>query len=154
MQTMTKSSKKGAALPDNSLAKKAIEAIEQIEEEAKKKKMAQLEALQGAKAAVHERMNELQHQLEQIDEAIASIKGTPIVKEKRTRRNLEEERERVGRWMSGRKGHKFAAGDLVREFPELEGVIISVFLKPLIQAGVIQTDTSEGIRRTKYFAPE
>ena len=116
--------------------------------------MAQLEALQGAKAAVHERMNELQHQLEQIDEAIASIKGTPIVKEKRTRRNLEEERERVGRWMSGRKGQKFAAGDLVREFPELEGVIISVFLKPLISAGTIQTDTSEGIRRTKYFAPE
>jgi len=154
MQTITKSSKKAAALPDNSLAKKAIEAIEQIEEEAKRKKMAQLEALQGAKAAVHERMNELQHQLEQIDEAIASIKGTPIVKEKRTRRNLEEERERVGRWMSGRKGQKFAAGDLVREFPELEGVIISVFLKPLISAGTIQTDTSEGIRRTKYFAPE
>ena len=153
MQALSKSSKK-AALPDNSLAKKAIEAIEQIEEEAKKKKLAQLEALQSAKAAVHERMNELEHQLEQIDAAIASIKGGAPTTERRPRRNLEEERERVGRWLTGRKGQKFAAGDLVREFPELEGVIISVFLKPLIQAGVIQTDTSEGIRRTKYFAPE
>ena len=56
--------------------------------------------------------------------------------------------------MAGRKGQKFAAGDLVREFPELEGVVISIFLKPLITAGHVQTDTSEGIRRTKYFVPE
>jgi hypothetical protein len=32
-------------------------------------------------------------------------------------------------------------------------VVMSVFLKPLMQQG-LQTDTSEGIRRTKYFVAE
>ena len=110
---------------------------------------------QSAKAAIHERMNELNHQLSQIDDAIASIKGGPAQKkERRPRRNLDEDRERVGRWMSGRKGQKFAAGDLIREFPELEGTVMSAFLKPLVQEGKLMTDTSEGIRRTKYFAAE
>jgi len=43
-------------MPDNALAQKAPETIEQIDREAKEKKAAQLEALQSAKAAIHERM--------------------------------------------------------------------------------------------------
>ena len=154
MQTAAKPGRKAASLPDNSLARKAIEAIQMIEEEAKGKKMAQLESLQSAKAAIHERMNELTHQLAQIDDAIASIKGVPVHKEKRVRRNLDDDRERVARWMTGHKGQKFGAGDLVREFPELEGTVMSAFLKPLVQEGKVHTDVSEGIRRTKYFIPE
>jgi hypothetical protein len=156
MQASSKAARKAAAaLPDNSLARKAIENIQLIEEEAKAKKMAQLESLQSAKAALHERINELNHQLVQIDNAIASIKGAPEPKkERRPRRNLDEDRERVARWLTGRKGQKFGAGDLVREFPELEGVVMSIFLKPLMQAGHLQTDTTEGIRRTKYFVAE
>ena len=154
MQATSKAQRKSVSLPDNSLAKKAIETIAQIDREASEKKMAQLESLQSAKAAIHERMNELNHQLSQIESAIASIKGSPEKKERRARRNLDEDRERVSRWMTGRKGQKFAAGDLIREFPELEGTVMSAFLKPLVQEGKIQTDTSEGIRRTKYFVAE
>ena len=144
--------RKAANLPDNAIAKKALETIDLIEQEAQQKKMAQLESLQTAKAAIHERLNELSHQLEQINNAIAAIKGEkPDKGEKRTRRDLSGERERVARWMEGRRGQKFGAGDLVREFPELDGTPISIFLKPLIEDGKIKTDASEGIRRTKYF---
>ena len=55
------------------------------------------------------------------------------------------------RWLEGRRGQKFGAGELVREFPELDGTPISIFLKPLVESGKVRTDTSEGIRRTKYF---
>ncbi len=113
--------------------------------------MAQLESLQTAKAAIHERLNELNHQLEQITDAIAAIKGDTPQKEKRVRRNLDGERDRVARWMEGRRGQKFGAGELVKEFPELDGTPISIFLKPLVETGKIKTDASDGIRRTKYF---
>jgi hypothetical protein len=153
----TKTMKKPAGLPDNAIARKALETISQIEEEAKAKKMAQLESLQTAKAAVLERLQELNHQLEQINAAVAAIKGEKAPagggepRERRPRRNLEGERDRVARWMEGRRGQKFGAGDLVREFPELEGTPISIFLKPLVESGKIKTDASEGIRRMKYF---
>jgi len=114
-----------------------------------------LQSLEAAKSTIHDRIKELNHQLTQIDEAIKSIGSSPATarKEKRPRRSLVEVRERVGRWMQGRKGQKFKAGDLVREFPELEGVVVSVFLKPLVEGGTLSVDTSEGIRRTKYFVP-
>ncbi len=148
----TKNARKSAGLPDNAIARKALETINQIELEAKEKKMAQLESLQSAKAAIHERLNELNHQLEQINSAIGAIKGEkPGGKEKRVRRNLEGERERVARWMEGHPGQKFGAGELVKEFPELDGTPISIFLKPLVESGKLKTDASEGIRRTKYF---
>jgi hypothetical protein len=143
--------KNTAAMPDNAIAKKALETIDQIEAEAQQKKLAQLESLQSAKAAIHERLNELNHQMEQINTAIAAIKGEKPQKEKRTRRNLEGERDRVARWMEGHRSQKFGAGDLVREFPELDGTPISIFLKPLVESGKVKTDTSDGIRRTKYF---
>ena len=150
-----KSNKTPASLPDNALAKQALESIRAIDREAQEKKLAQVEALKSAKAALLERLNELNHQLEQIDKAIAAVTGEPVPsREKRGRRNLDDVRERVGRWLDGHRGQRFGAGDLVREFPELEGVGMSIFLKPLIMSGKLQTDKSEGIRRMKYFVGE
>ena len=151
-----KASKPAAgALPDNALAKQALDSIKQIEREAQDKKLQQLEMLKTARAAIMERVNELTHQLAQIDKTMEAITGQPAAKgEKRERRNLEEVRERVSRWMEGRRGQKFAAGELVHEFPELDGVAVSIFLKPLVESGKVQTDASEGVRRMKYFVPD
>jgi anti-sigma factor RsiW len=152
---MLKNGTKGNSLPDNALAKQALENIAKIEKEAQQKKMEQLEGLTSAKTAIVERINELNHQLEQLDKAMEAVTGRPApTREKRQRKSWEGERERVGRWMEGRRGQKFAAGDLIREFPELDGQVMSIFLKPLIEAGKIKTDTTEGIRRTKYFTGE
>ncbi len=150
-----KKMKSSSSLPDNALAKQALETIAQIEREADQKKQAQLESLESAKAAILERMNELTHQLAQIDKAVSTITGHPAPsREKRVRRDLSEVRERVGRWMEGRKGQHFSAGDLQKEFNELEDVAVSVFMKPLIEDGKVKTDTTEGIRRMKYFVTE
>jgi len=128
-----------------------MDAIEQIEREARERKIAQAEALNTAKTAIERRIQELQHQLAQIHTALAAINSTPTPREKHARRDLSTDRERVARWMEARKGQKFGAGDLVREFPELENVQISYLLKPLMQDGKIHTDTTEGMKRPKYF---
>jgi hypothetical protein len=148
-----KNGSKGNSLPDNALAKQALENIAKIEKDAQQKKLEQLEGLHTARANITERINELNHQLEQIDNAMEAVTGRAApTKERRPRKSWEGERDRVGRWMEGRHGQKFAAGDLIREFPELDGQVMSIFLKPLIEAGKIKTDTTEGVRRTKYFA--
>jgi hypothetical protein len=136
--------------PQNTAARVALEAIEQIEKDAEFKKWGQLEALKSASNAIHSRINELRLQLTQIDAVIDTIKGASQ-NEKRVRRNLCVERERLLQWMQSRKGLKFSAGDFVGEFPELDSMAISIFLKPHIQAGIIKTDASEGSRRLKYF---
>ncbi len=133
MKTLAKPSRKSNPAPDNALARHALEAIEQIDLESKGKKMAQVESLQAARTAIQRRIDELTHQLGQIDSAIALIKGVPTQKrERRARRNLDDARERIERWMQGHRGRKFAAGELIREFPELDGTVMSVFLKPLV----------------------
>jgi hypothetical protein len=139
-------------MPENALAKQALENIARIDKEAQELKLGQLESLKSAKANIVERMNELNHQLKQIDSAIAAVTGRSApTGERRERRDWTEDRERVGRWLVGRKGQKFQAGDLVREFPELDGQPISIFLKPLVEAGTLKTDVTEGVKRTKYF---
>ena len=154
MQTQTRNHRKND-LAENAIAKKVLEEIQRIEAEANEKKLAQLESLQQAKANIAERIEQLQHQLEQVEKAIAVVTGgKPAAAkrvERRQRRNLEEVRERLARWMEGRRGQKFMAGDLVKEFPELDGVAVSIFMKPLTQAGQVKTDTSEGNRRMKYY---
>jgi len=142
-------------LPDNALAKQALDAIRQIDSEAHEKKLVQLEQLKSAKATIMARMDELNHQLGQIDKAMEAVTGHPApAREKGNRRDLKEVRERVARWMEGHKGQKFNAGDLVREFPDLEGVSISWFVKPLVESGKVQIDASDGAKRLKYFMPE
>jgi hypothetical protein len=144
------------ALPDNAMAKQALDAIRQIERDAQQKKQAQAEHLKSAKAALLERAGELEHQLAQINKAIESVTGqaTSARESGGGRRNLKEVRERVERWMDGHKGQKLAPSDLVREFAELEGVSISIFLKPLVESGKVHTDAAGGARRLKYFVPE
>ena len=159
MQATSKNRKAIAAikeLPDNALAKKVLEEIERIDAEAKERKLAQVESLQEARANIVERMRQLEHQLGHIDRAIAAVSGKPMAArgERKARRDLEEIRGRVGRWMEGHKGERYQAGDLVREFPELDGVAISLFIKPLVDAGTVKTDVSEGVRRMKYFVAE
>jgi hypothetical protein len=152
MQTLKRPVQKTA--PENAIAKKALEAIKSIEKEAEEKKQAQLASLQEAKAAIHERINELTHQLQQVDQAVASITGRPAKGPKgegRTRRDWSDVRERVIRWMGGRAGQRFAAGDLIKEFPELDGQIMTMFFRPAIQANKIKIDQTDGVRRQKYF---
>jgi len=142
-------------LPDNALAKQTLHAIEQIDREAHEKKLAQFEQLKSAKVTILDRIDELNHQLAQIDKAMEAITGRPApAREKGGRRDLKEVRERVARWMEGHKGQRFNAADLAREFPELEGVAISYLFKPLVESGKVHTDTSDGPKRLKYFMPE
>ncbi|MCL2645580.1 MAG: hypothetical protein FWD61_01080 [Phycisphaerales bacterium] len=155
MQTPRKT-QQGTNLTDNAVARKVLEEIQKIETEAKQKKLEQLESLQQAKTSILDRMEELNHQLSQIEDAIMTITGSKRVpasqpQQKRTYRNLDEVRERVARWLEARKGEKFMAGDLVKEFPELDGFKISLFLKPLTLAGTVKTDDSEGHRRMRYY---
>ena len=145
-------------LADNAIAKKAMEAVAQIDADAKEKKLAQLESLQAARAALLQRRSDIDTQLGQIAKGISAVTGQPSsprpTGEKRTRRNLDELRDRVGRWMEAHKGQKYSAGDLAKEFAELESTPISYFMKLLVDEGKVKTDTGEGIRRTKYYAPE
>ncbi|MCL2648930.1 MAG: hypothetical protein FWD61_18350 [Phycisphaerales bacterium] len=155
MQT-TKKARQATNLADNAVAKKVLEEIQKIEAEAKQKKLEQLESLEQVKANISDRMEELKHQLEQVENAIATITGagkrvSASQPQKRVRRDLNEVRERLVRWLEGRKGEMFMAGDLIKEFPELEGVQISMFLRTLTQAGTVKTDASEGNRRMRYF---
>jgi len=140
---------------DNALAKQTLEAIRKIDTEAHEKKLAQLEQLKSAKATILGRVSELNHQLAQIDKAMEAIMGHAVpVREKGGRRSLTEVRQRVELWMEGRKGQKFNAGDLVREFAELEDVSISFLVKPLVASGKVRVDASDGAKRLKYFVPE
>ena len=67
---------------------------------------------------------------------------------------MKDVRQRVEQWMDEHKGQKLNAGDLVREFPELEGVSISFLVKPLVASGKVRVDASDGAKRLKYFVPE
>ena len=143
------------AVRDNALAKQTLEAIRKIDSEAHEKKLAQLEQLKTAKTTILGRVSELNHQLAQIDTAMEAITGHAApAREKGGRRSLTEVRQRVEQWMEGHKGQKFNAGDLVREFAELEGVSISFLVKPLVAAGKVRVDASDGAKRLKYFMPE
>ena|GEM_PF-2007491 len=149
--------KAAANMADNAIAKKALEEIQKIEDEAKQKKLEQLGSLQQVKDNIQDRIGELNHQLAQIENAITMITGdgrapaSASRQPKRTYRNLDEVRDRVARWMGARKGERFMAGDLAKEFPELDGFKISLFLKPLTQAGTVKTDDTEGHRRMRYY---
>src|SRR5690349_18998673 len=104
MHTATKNGRKGE-VAENAIARKVLEEIQKIENEAKQKKLAQLESLQQAKANIHDRIEQLQHQLTQIDNAMSVITGGKPLPGKapvrRQRRNLDEVRERLVRWMEG-----------------------------------------------------
>ena len=155
MTIALKASHKTHSMSDNTFARKAFEEIRRIDEEATQKKMAQLESLKSARAAIMERINELEHQLTQIESVVGTVTGRPSVARvsESERKHWDEVRgRRIARWMQGRRGQKFGAADLVREFSELDGQPVSMILKPLIEAGSTKVDASAGPKRTKYFA--
>jgi len=149
---------KAPSLAENAFARKALEELKKIDAEAMEKKRAQLGELKEAKSSIVKRIEELNHQIKQIDDAIKAIgdvkpsqpKPRP---EKKRRRDWGEVRERIANWLTTHKGEKYLAPILVEHFPELRGQQVSLILKPLRIAGRIQTDTDEGVLKTKYFVP-
>ncbi len=140
--------------PDNTVARQALETIAEINREAQQKKRAQVEALNQSRAAILQQLKDIQQQIAQIDEVLAAITGKPAAAPAKSgRRDLSDVRERMGRWLEARRGEKFGAGILAKEFPELGATAVSYLLKPLVESGRLLTDASEGIKRPKYFAP-
>ena len=146
------------SLADNAIAKKALEEIQRIEAEAKQKKLAQRESLEQTRTTILDRIKELNHQLAQVDGALAMIDGKKPPQprsvsgtEKKPRRDWDEVRDRVLRWMEARPDQKFHARDLVNAFPELEGQQVSLFLKPLRATLKIRTDKTEGVKNVRYY---
>ena len=138
----------------NALARQALEAIRKIEQEANEKKLLQLEGLKEAKAKIQERVVELLAQEDEIDKAIATITGggRATSREAKSRTDLTGVRERVVRWMGGRPGEKFTAGQLQKEFAELKGQSVALFMRPALRAGQLQKEGA--LRGTVYFAPK
>ena len=140
--------------PSSDLARQVLDSIAQIEHEAQQKKRAQVDGLRQSRRAILDQLKDLRRQIAQIDGAMAAISGaTAPAKAKGRRRDLSDVRERMGRWLEARRGEKFSAGTLAREFPELLGTAVSYVLKPLVGAGRVQVDASEGMKRPTYFAP-
>jgi hypothetical protein len=142
-------SRRAAELP---VVQSAFETLAQIEREAQERKQSQVAALESARAKIQSRLDELTHQLVQIDHALELIAGKPKPSSPgRIRRNLNGIREQEFAWLQGQAGQNFLAGEIVRQFPELEGTSISTLLKPLVQEQKIQVDASEGPKRPRYF---
>jgi len=64
---------------DNAIAKKTLDEIQKIEAEAKQKKLAQRESLEQTRTTILDRIKELNHQLAQVDGALAMIDGKKLV---------------------------------------------------------------------------
>lgn len=144
-------------LADNAYARKALDAIAAIEQEAQKKKLEQVNILREALKNIDGRIGELQHQRQQVENAIEKIMGKPVAPvktaKKRGRINHQELRNRVVNWLSSHPGVAYTAVQLHEEFPELEGFAsIAAFLKQPIADGVIVVDKSGGNRNTRYSA--
>jgi hypothetical protein len=132
----------------NALADSALAAIDQIERD---KKRAQLESLDAAREQIAGRIKELEHQLTQINKVFELVNGKPVVTEPRQRRNLDDVRGRLLNWLTAHQGQRYAAGEIIREFPELDGSPVSTILMPLINNKKIAVDKTEGMRRAKYY---
>lgn len=142
----------GGQVAENAFARKALESLRQIEEEAARQKAQQLDGLREAMKNIDERIGDLQHQQQQIEQAIASITGRAPIS-RRPRSDHTELRARVLRWLSGYSGSSYTASELQREFPELEAVAsVAMFLKAAVQEGKVKVDKSGGNRNTRYSA--
>ncbi len=143
-----------SAAPSSTLAREALDAVAQIDHEARQKKHAQMDGLRQSRRAILDQLKHFRREIDQIDRALAAISGTSApAKVIAARRDLSDVRERMGLWLEARRGEKFNAGLLAREFPELQGTAVSYVLKPLVEVGRIQADASAGMKRPKYFAP-
>ncbi|HVS71913.1 MAG TPA: hypothetical protein VHQ47_11715 [Phycisphaerae bacterium] len=138
---------------DNAFAKKALEAIQQIDAEASRRKAEQLESLREALGNIDQRLADLSYQRQQVEEAISKITGKAAPVQRKPRGSHDELRSRLLRWLGSHPGQWYTAGDLQREFPELEGIpSVAMFLKKPISEGAVQVDKTGGNRNTKYSA--
>jgi hypothetical protein len=137
---------------DDALTRNALEAVAQINREAQQKKRAQLDTLRQSRSAILAQIKDVQHQIDQIDAALAAITGQRAAAPKSGRRDLSDLRERMGRWLESRRGEQFGAAALAHEFPELGDTAVSYILKPFVESGRLKADFSEGPKRPKYFA--
>jgi hypothetical protein len=138
---------------ENAYAKKALEAIRQIEEEASRKKTEQLTGLRQALQNIEDRISELTTQREQVETAMVAISGRAPVR--RPRSNHDDLRRRVLRWLGSHSGQWYTAGDLHREFPELQQIAsIAAFLKNELAEGRVRIDKTGGNRNTRYTGNE
>jgi hypothetical protein len=135
--------------PAPDLIANTMDAIKAIEHESEQKKKAHADTLSAAKLKLLSRVDEIHHQILQINDALEKLTGRKI--EPKPRRDLDEIRSRVYAWMKAHAGYNYLSADLIREFPELVGVAISVFLKPFTRAGAIKIDATHGIRRQSYY---
>ncbi len=143
--------KLATAVSENAVARKALESLAQIEEEAQELKAAQLDGLREALGNIQLRIDELEEQRRQVNNAIAQITGTTSVR--KLRGDHGELRGRVLRWLAGHAGTWYHAAELQKEFPELESFAsVAVFLKKAIDEGVVKVDKSGGNRNTRYSA--
>ncbi len=145
-----------SAPADNAFARKALEAITQIEEEAQRRKGEQLDSLREALGNIQQRMDDLDHQRGQVEEAISRITGkSAAAPTRRPRSNHDELRSRLLRWLAGHPNQWYTASDLQREFSELENITsIAMFLKKSITDGLVKVDKTGGNRNTKYAAAD
>jgi seryl-tRNA synthetase len=144
--------KKSSGVSENAYAKKALEAIQSIEEEAERKKREQLDTLREALSSIDARIGELEQQKSQVTTAIEKISGKAPSSGRRVRRNLDDVRDRLVRWLGARSGEKFDSPRLQKEFPELKSIpSIAAFLKKPIDEGAVAMEREGGPRSARYF---
>lgn len=143
------------AFGENVFAKKALEAVAAIDRDAHKKKMEQVATLNEAMSKIDERLAEMQHQKQEVQDALDAILGTShqAKNKKHGRGDYENLRDRVTRWLSTHSGTSYTTCELQAEFPELKPLnSVATFLKKPIEQGVILIDRSGGNRNTRYSA--
>ncbi len=148
-----KKSSEGGSLPENAIAKKALDSLRQIEEETAKQKAQQLDGLREAIGNIDSRIRELEVQRQQVLDTMSRITGKPAPSARRPRSDHSEVRERVVRWLTGHAGTWYHSSELQTEFPELQEVVsVAMFLKKPIEEGTVKVDKTGGNRNTRYTA--
>jgi predicted nuclease with TOPRIM domain len=135
----------------NVLAVATLQTITKIKEKAKQEMEGQVEKLKEARAAIRERIEELEEQEAELDKVIGEIRGRPTATARGTRATPAETaelRKRMMNWLTVHKGEKFTGADLKKNFPELGPRSPSVVLAPEIEAGTIKR---EGQRSTMTY---
>jgi len=144
---MAKSSSKPAV--SNAFVDQALERWRAIEREAEEKKHNELKNLHAAMGKIDERIAELVAQKKLITDAIGQVGSPRRVMKTQGRGDHSEVRARIARWFPGHKGEKFGAKALIKEFPELAGVSISIVMNPMVKAGTVKKEGAKG--NTVYF---
>jgi hypothetical protein len=139
----------------NVLAESALQSITTIKERAKQEMELQAEKLKEARAAIRQRIEELEAQEAELDQVIGGISGRPAAAPRAPRAaratpaETADLRRRMMAWLTAHKGEKCTGAELKKNFPELGARSPSVVLAPEIEAGHIKR---EGQRSTMTYA--